>query len=309
MYMCHDCNKLIQLDAIRFCPYCSSQNIKTFHLGKAIPQDKVVLIIKKTDSKTVQGAVTLMKSQLGYFELGTQSTKYCCAAYDACHALDAAEILQTFYPRLNYLLYEKGVKRTSPFFLLEPYRCVSNRNTSQFNGGYCYGLDSQPNIVGCRHMGLELPTYAWLHFAGYYEDPFGNYIYDKSYLLKKIEIIEKRYQYCPYMDASTARRFVDAWPDRINIFLDKRFRQVPKDYFDFPRISIPDVFRNIYGFKKDEELIGNNIKSILMPPLPVDYSFYKDLLYKVFPDQSHNAINIFAERAISSVLETVKSLK
>jgi len=288
VYFCENCQKIIELTGIKYCPYCGNDNIKTFSLAKVLPQDKLVFVVKYAKGKIATEVITRMQESLDYFEIGVGKIKYCCTPYTKSNIVELYKLIHNAPIRLQYLLFDLGRKVKSVQFIYDAALCIMNRESSGIGKAYCFGHDGYANIVGCRNVNLELPSYQWLHFPGTYLDVFGNYKYDKSNWLSYIERAEKIYRYCPYFDASASKRFVNAWPEIINIYTDKRFRQVPPKYYDASNIKV-SPFRDDGNLDRQspQRRAVCQTPAKFMPPVPVDIDFLANiarLTYPVVPD-------------------------
>jgi hypothetical protein len=119
------------------------------------------------------------------------------------------------------------------FRVMNLCNCHAFRNTIDPPELYCYGVKSplyivgDPNLVGCRHLGLDLSPYASFYRTGAWVDVFGTYAFDKEKITTRTEAGLRRYRDCPFLDPDIAHKFIELWPEQVNVFEDSQWHYWP----------------------------------------------------------------------------------
>jgi len=76
MKICTNCNEIIDLDKIKYCPYCTSDKLKSFRLSEYLKPDKISILFEyRATGKTYQDYLAI-KDHPNYFDVGNRQKKY-----------------------------------------------------------------------------------------------------------------------------------------------------------------------------------------------------------------------------------------
>jgi len=276
------------LDGIKFCPYCGNRTIKGFNIKDFIPKDGLVFISKYKNSKKVKDLIQNMKAKPSYSEIGEREIRYCLVSTPSKNPFDIIDLLGQnilIGPGSDNSIYENGKKLNSSSPLINVKYCVYRRNQSNPPGNYCFGnfinQNCFPNLVGCLHVGLDLTPYSSLFTSGFWDDVFGNYIFQKEVLVRRAQREMRNYRFCPFLDEERIIHFIELWPERININIDHRWENWPPES---PEINLEEEnessgIRLRISFDKYTQLSHRF-------PVATDMNFYIDILNRLYPENT-----------------------
>ncbi len=165
--------------------------------------------------------------------------------------------------------------------------CYGFSRIDKFDPLYCFGAheengyilpstSSTPNLVGCRQMCLGFSEFWEMYRYGKWINLRGDFLYDLSYMKKLVKQARDEYFECPYMDVTSALRFIAFWPRIVNPNEDERLAIWP------PTIG-----------KFEEGLLEIGLSLQGPPPTPngeeypvfTDTSFFLELISEVYGNE------------------------
>ena len=253
MKFCNSCLEIIELDKIKFCPYCQSENVKTFRFQDFIPSENISIVFP---IKSPQSKVSFEKvKHLDIFScVGNRKIKYCILSSDN------VEILFHVTPLLlhtEYVIYAHGKRLRSNTNFMSCNLCYRIRENSEFPEYFCFGIPQHsdyliPNLVGCAQVRLGLSIYSQFYRHYKLQDIFGNYKLDRSAVETKANKYIKKYSFCPHIREDIVKKFLVLLPDYVNPNLDHRWSDFPSSTYKnrFPIITdtqyVVDMINQLY---------------------------------------------------------------
>jgi hypothetical protein len=280
MKYCRSCENIISLLNVKFCPYCGAKTIKKFDLKDFIPLEDIVIVFKFQNKKAFKGIYENVKELLGISEIGSGREKYCFASSSINYAYQLFDTLAKLLFENEYFIYENGKKLRSINDLQAARVCCAKRSANEIPEYYCFGVtapngDLTPNLVGCLQMGLDISPYANLYREGEWQDIFGNYMFSKERIVSKTNELVKRFRFCPFVNRDVIQKFVELWPEKVNVHLDNIWEFWPPKTDSFSE-----------GLKELGLISKTNLKENYAPefPLVTDTTYFVDLAKKLYPD-------------------------
>lgn len=304
MKYCQVCGEFSEVVTGNFCPKCGAKGLKKFDVRLFLEEDKVSAVIPIRKNKKCTQALQVLEADRGYQTVG--SGKYAIAIF-AMPMFEAHKIpglLKGLQFSLDYSLYEGKKKLAYNSCLTDPAICIYKRSNDERPISYCYGIGStdvgyrEPNLIGCRQMGLEVGEHLNFGFWGYPEDVFGNYVYEKEKKVKKVRALLSKYRLCPHLKAEVIEKLLNLWPERINTILNRHVKP----------LSQSQIVDALYGnvnkgpslFKSnDGQVFELNLPDHLFEPPPSYFvkhpaycsnSFYKQLIANIYEEPVSNEI-------------------
>ena len=164
--------------------------------------------------------------------------------------------------------------------ILDTRYCVAKRVVVDVPEYYCFGLAAQseiivPNLVGCLQVGLDISPYSKFYRTGDWLDIFGNYVFDKAKIISSTQRVLKKYRFCPFINETIIQKFVDLWPEKINVHLDNRWKFWPPQKDKFSE-----------GLKELGLVSNTNMSKNYKPMFPIvtDTTYFIDLVRELYPD-------------------------
>lgn len=280
MKYCHSCKKVINLLSIQFCPYCGKKTTKNFDIKDFIPHKGIVIVFNFQDKKAFHTLYEKIKEIIKISEIGEGKSKYCFVSSpvkDAHHLFDT--LGQLLYNN-SYFVYENGKKLRSTNDISDSRVCCAKRIVNEIPEYYCFGVtspsgDIRPNLVGCLQMELDISPYSSFYRTGEWTDIFGNYVFNKEKMISRANKQLKKYRFCPFINAAVIQRFIDLWPERVNVHLNSVWEFWP------PRNdSFSNGLREL-GLVSNTNMSGDNYKPDF--PLIKDVTYFIDLAKKLYP--------------------------
>jgi len=232
MKYCHSCKKVINLLSAKFCPYCGKKTIKNFDVRDFIPHEGVVIVFNFQDKKDFQSLYEKTKEVIKISEIGEGKHRYCFVSSPQKDAYRLFDILGQLLYKNSYAIYENGKKLRSTNDIYDSRGCCARRTIHEIPEYYCFGVTAPdgaviPNLVGCLQMGLDISPYSSFYRTGEWIDIFGNYTFDKEKMSSRANKQLKKYRFCPFINETVIQRFIDLWPERVNVHLDKAWEFWP----------------------------------------------------------------------------------
>lgn len=278
MKYCRSCKKIINLLNVKFCPYCGEKTIKNFDLRDFIPHEGIVIVFNFQNKKTFQVLYEKIKEIIKISEIGEGKNKYCFVSSSVKDAYQLFDTLGQLLHNNSYFVYENGKKLRSMNDIFASRVCCARRIVNEIPEYYCFGVtapngDITPNLVGCLQVELDISPYSSFYRAGEWSDIFGNYVFDKEKMVSRINKQLKKYRFCPFINETVIQKFIDLWPERVNVHLDNMWEFWPPKN---------DSFSN--GLKELGLVSNTNMSDNYKPEIPLitDMTYFIDLAKKLY---------------------------
>ncbi len=278
MKYCHSCKKIINLLKVKFCPYCGEKTIKNFDLRDFIPHEGIVIVFNFQNKKAFQTLYEKIKETIKISEIGEGKNKYCFVSSSVKDAYQLFDTLGQLLYNNSYFVFENGKNLRSTNDIFASRVCCARRIVNEIPEYYCFGVtapngDITPNLVGCLQVELDISPYSSFYRTGEWSDIFGNYVFDKEKMVSRTNKQLKKYRFCPFIDETAIQRFIDLWPERVNVHLDNMWEFWP------PK---KDLLSN--GLKELGLVSNTNMSDNYKPEIPLitDMSYFIDLAKKLY---------------------------
>lgn len=314
MKYCKACTAMIEIPGARFCPYCGGKALATLDFRKAVAGTEFAVVFKVQETKDFREDYARLRELVPIKEIGVGKSLHAFVASTRKEFLPLYRQITPLIKGQNITFFEDGKIFRAPTQFSENACCYARRIVKEIPEYSCFDIADQqpsysPNLVGCQHVGLGISFYMDIYRAGYWEDLFGTFRFDKAKIIAKAEKVMRYYRLCPFLDEARVRRFIELWPERINIHQDKRWQIYPP-IDDWGKIIVPPDEMDAAEFGEDDgdpdkpevicttNALGDHLYDV---PVMTDMNFFIDLAKQLYPSEISDGMKAAIYASIDAI--------